>query len=156
MNQTYKELESIYRHIQNKQDVWYWSSLFKEKQQHFLFLEEYRNQLSWQIKSFEKMIFLKYKEKILLPVKLKKWEIQYKINKLQWEINKRQNLFTGKQEVLQEELKWIEQLEKEISQLLSFKKIIESLQNADSLEDLIGVAREYFTYQQDTDENRNS
>jgi hypothetical protein len=39
---------------------------------------------------------------------------------------------------------------------LSFKKIIESLQNADSLEDLIGVAREYFTYQQDTDENRNS
>jgi hypothetical protein len=50
------------------------------------------------------MIFLKYKEKILLPVKLKKWEIQYKINKLQWEINKRQNLFTGKQEVLQEEL----------------------------------------------------
>ncbi|MBQ7074776.1 hypothetical protein IJM86_07195 [bacterium] len=45
MNQTYKELESIYRRIQNKQDVVYWSNLFKEKQQHFLFLEKYKNQL---------------------------------------------------------------------------------------------------------------
>lgn len=155
MNQTYKELESIYRRIQNKQDVVYWSNLFKEKQQHFLFLEKYKNQLLWQIQNFEKMIFIKYKEKILLPIKLKEWELQYKINKFQWEINKTQDLFSGKQEWFsQEEMIEAKQLEDKISQLKDFKNLIESLQNADSLENLIVATKEYFTYQANINENR--
>ncbi|MBQ7074775.1 hypothetical protein IJM86_07190 [bacterium] len=46
------------------------------------------------------------------------------------------------------------QLEDKISQLKDFKNLIESLQNADSLENLIVATKEYFTYQANINENR--
>jgi len=163
MNDTYEELEDIFRHIQSKQDLPYRTKLFKNKQQIFLMLGNVKKQILDKMEQFEKTIFLRYKAYLSEDLLHKKRSLQYQINVLS---RKMQNLTWSTQEgEIGEEIKEEKNLEgeekkldpeSELAFLLFQKDQIEKIQNATSLQELVESVQQYFNWQKTNDEDLNS